>query len=127
MKATKGLRGNSMMAAVTWNTIFLMFVIKARQTLKTTVAEEFDLVDFFEVLFIGYNIIMHGPIFVVNAAIILKEINYEFLQLGNDVIGGDKDYSLGLIHVYMFIRNVLFILNPLNWFDVIYYIIYGHG
>ena len=87
--------------------------------------EEFDFLDVFEILFIGYNIAIHGPIFLINSAIILKEINYEFLQLGNDVIGGDSDYSLGLVHYYMFIRTVLYLLNPLNWLDMIYYMSYG--
>lgn len=87
--------------------------------------EEFDFLDVFEILFIGYNMAIHGPIFLINSAIILKEINYEFLQLGNDVIGGDSDYSLGLVHYYMFIRTVLYLLNPLNWLDMIYYMIYG--
>ena len=89
--------------------------------------EEFNAIDLFEILFIGYNIAIHGPIFLINAAIILKEINYEFLQMGNDVIGGDADYSLGLVHYYMLIRTILYVLNPLNWFDVLYYIIYGEN
>jgi len=93
--------------------------------LKTAANEDFNAIDLFEIMFIGYNMAIHGPIFLINTAIVLKEINYEFLQLGNDVIGGDSDYSLGLVHYYMFLRNVLFILNPLNWMDAIYYLIYG--
>ena len=127
LKHAKSLRSNSLMAAVSWNTFFLLFLFRARRTIHHSFEEDFDVGDLFEILFIGYNIVLHGPIFGINSAIILKEINYEFLQIGNDVIGGDSDYSLGLIHIYMFFRTVFFILNPLNWFDVIYHMIYGHS
>ena len=125
LKHAKEIRGSSLMAAVTWNTFFLGFLYRARSTIKNSHREEFDFADFFEVLFIGYNLVMHGPIFLINLAIILKEIDFEFLQLMNDSISGDSDYALGLIHIYMFFRNVFFVLNPLNWLDVIYYMIYG--
>ena len=82
--------------------------------------------DIFTFLFLGYNLLIHGPIAFVNAVIISREIWFEFLQLINDALDQDVDYSLGLVHIYMFYRNVFFILNPLNWFDLIYYIIYGY-
>jgi hypothetical protein len=62
---------------------------------------------------------------ILSAAIIAKEISLEFLQLANDAVDGDGDYSLGLVDIYMFWRGVFWILNPLNWFDMIYYLIYG--
>jgi len=82
--------------------------------------------EIFTFLFLGYNMCIHGPIFVINAQIIGRELLLEFLQLINDALDQDEDYSLGLIHIYMFYRNVFFLLNPLNWFDLIYYVIYGY-
>ena len=67
------------MAAVSWNTIFLLFFFRARSTIQHSYEENFDVADLFEILFIGYNLVLHGPIFGINSAIILKEINYEFL------------------------------------------------
>jgi hypothetical protein len=122
----KVIRMYSLMFATMWNFTFLVFYYKAKNTIKNASEEEFDGVALFEILFIGYNILLHGPIFVVNSTIIIKEIVFEFLQLGNDAIGGEEEYALGLLQFYMFLRNVSFVLNPLNWFDVIYYIIYGY-
>ena len=45
--------------------------------MKDAAKEDFDFLDVFEVLFIGYNIVLHGPIFVMNLAIIIKEIDFE--------------------------------------------------
>ena len=113
------------MFASIWNFIFCLFLIKARSIIKEGPQEDFDGVDLFELLFIGYNVAIHGPIFIINSVIIIKEITFEFLQLGNDAIGGEEEYSLGLMHFYMFLRNIMYVLNPLNWLDMIYYIIYG--
>ena len=43
---------------------------------------------------------------LISGAIIAKEISLEFLQLANDAVDGDGDYSLGLVDIYMFWRGV---------------------
>ena len=87
--------------------------------------KEFTKIDVLTVFFLVYNLVMNFSNVILSGAIIAKEISLEFLQLGNDAVGGDGDYAIGLVDIYMFWRGVFWILNPLNWFDMIYYYIYG--
>ena len=89
LRHAKLIRMYSLMFASIWNFIFCLFLIKARSIIKEGPQEDFDGVDLFELLFIGYNVAIHGPIFIINSVIIIKEITFEFLQLGNDAIGGE--------------------------------------
>lgn len=124
LKEAKSIRMVSFQAACWYNFIFWVFYLKVKSIWNKPTDVTAN--EIFTFLFLGYNMCIHGPIFVINAQIIGRELLLEFLQLINDALDQDEDYSLGLIHIYMFYRNVFFLLNPLNWFDLIYYVIYGY-
>ena len=49
----------------------------------------------FTVMTLGYNLIFHTPVLLVNIMICIKEITMEFIQFANDIAGtGMDDYSL---------------------------------
>ena len=123
LKEAKSIRMISFNTACWYNLVVAIFFLKVRSIWHT---EDVGPNEIFTFLFLGYNIVLHGPIAFINFSIITREVWFEFLQLVGDALQQDVDYSLGLIHIYMFYRNLFFILNPLNWFDMIYYIIYGY-
>ena len=125
LKEAKSIRMASFNAAFWYNIFYFAFFWRVRSIWVKT--EEVSANDIFTFLFCGYNLLIHGPIFIINLGIMMTEVKFEILQLLNDALDQDQDYSLGLVHIYMFYRNVFFILNPLNWFDLIYYVIYGYG
>lgn len=123
LESIKTLRAYSFMAAVVYNFVYFLFFMETRKYLAL---EEFTKIDVLTVFFLVYNLVLNGSNVILSGAIIAKEISLEFVQLGNDAVGGDGDYSLGLVDMYMFWRGVFWVMNPLNWFDVIYYLIYGY-
>ena len=62
----KLIRMYSLMFASIWNLTFIVFWIKAKHCMEDAWEEDFDAVDLFEILFIGYNLAIHGPIFFIN-------------------------------------------------------------
>ena len=77
LKHAKLIRMISLQSALVWNILFFLFYKRAIGMIKKSAEEESDFVDVFEVLMIWYNIVLHGPIFLMNIAIIIKEIDYE--------------------------------------------------
>jgi hypothetical protein len=126
LRHAKLIRLYSFMAAVHYNIAFFVLFLKERSMWRRPF-DEVEPYDVFTFLFLGYNIVLHGPIFIVNAVIILSELKLEAFQMANDLFDDEYEdnYALGLVHVYMFYREVFYVLNPLNWLDAIYYIIYG--
>lgn len=118
----KLLRLFSFTLAIIYNIIYIAFAVETNKLFKL---EEFTKADVLLVFFLVYNLVMNGGNVILSGAIIAKEISLEFLQMGNDAVGGDGDYSLGLTDIWMFWRGVWWVLNPLNWFDMIYYLIYS--
>ena len=119
----KPLRMFAFLSGIVYNFIYALFVLETHRMFQL---EEFTNFDILIVFFMTYNLVMNAGNFILSNAIVLKEISLEWVQLGNDAVGVEGDYSLGLVEFYMFWRGVGWILNPLNWFDLIYYAIKGY-
>ena len=122
----KMIRVYSLYYAVIWNFIFFIYLRKAYSIISHADEETFTTMDFFTLFFLGYNIWLHGPIFLINSIIIFKEVLFEMIQMRYDEQGYDDDISLGLVNFIYLIRNVLHVMNPFNWPEILYYIIYGY-
>ena len=122
LEKLKPLRMFSFILAQGYILSYLFFYLRIKSLLKL---DEFTNVNVMEIFFLAYNLVMNSSNLILSIAIILKEISMEFVQMGHDAMGGTGDYSLGLVHFYMVCRTIAYIFNPLNWFDLIYYIIYG--
>ena len=84
----------------------------------------------FELLFYTYNLILHGPLFFVNAAIIAKEISLEKWQLlsynlAKDSKFGQDNLSLGYSDASKGIKDLFWFLNPFTWVDLFWYFWFG--
>ena len=95
----KVLRMFAFLGGVIYNFFYMLFLLETRRMSKL---EEFTNFDVVMVFFMVYNLIMNGGNFILSAAIITKEISLEWVQLGNDALGGDGDYSLGMVDFLMF-------------------------
>lgn len=80
-----------------WNAWFLTFLLKSIDEYDHKKAgiiyEIMDLADI-------DNFATFGPLFLINSAIILKEINLEFLQIYFDFLGEDRDLSIKITDFY---------------------------
>ena len=126
LKHAKLIRIYSLYYAIKWNFIFFIFFRKAYKTIENASKEDFTGMQIFELFFIGYNIFLHGPIFLINSIIIFKEVSFEMMQMRYDALGIDEHISLGLIHLVMLIIQIVYLINPVNWIEIIYYIVYGY-
>jgi hypothetical protein len=75
----KMIRVYSLYYAVIWNFIFFLYLRKAYSIISHADEEEFTTMDFFTLFFLGYNIWLHGPIFLINSIIIFKEVLFEMI------------------------------------------------
>ena len=121
----KPLRVFALLSSIAYNIIYAAFAFDVWRLFQLEDGEFTDF-DILFTFFLLYNLVMNAGNFILSTAIITKEISLEWLQLGNDAIGGDHDYALGLTEIYIFFREIGWILNPLNWFDTIYYWIKGY-
>ena len=66
---------------------------------------------------ISYNLLLHAPIMLINAGIVIKEFSMEFIQLANDWAGtGLDDWSLGAHNVIDLVVALSNWINPWWWF-----------
>jgi len=112
----KVARLTSLMMAVGFNSVWLFFLAKWFDIMYIMDPEyegSFDSVQIFEILFVGYNIVMNFGVFIVNLGIISKELSMEFFQLLNKNAGSrNDDVSLGITAFYQFWFDLM---NPLTW------------
>ena len=121
----KPLRVFALLSSIMYNIVYAAFAFDVWRLFQLS-EEEYTDFDILFTFFLLYNLVMNSGNAVLSTAIITKEISLEWLQLGNDAVGGDGNYALGLTELYMFFREIGWILNPLNWFDTIYYWIKGY-
>ena len=90
-------------------------------------------IEIFENLFYLYNLTLHGPLFLVNMAIISKEISLEKWQLLNNKWSGNKsksrygsdNLSLGYSDAKTGLQDFFWFLNPFTWIDLFWYFLFG--
>jgi hypothetical protein len=73
-------------------------------------------------MFFIYNSILHSGIVLVNAGIVVKEIELQFYELAGE---RRRDYALSLDLALESIGDLWF-LNPLLVFDMIYFYFVGY-
>ena len=109
--------------AIIYDIIYILFAIK----LYTDVFENpknielYSGVELFTIIFLFYNLFMHAPVFFLNIAIIIKELQLENIQILGKKAGslyGDNDYSLGHADPYKATENLLWFANPFTWLDI---------
>ena len=66
-------------------------------------------------MFFGYNIVLHFPITIVNAAILAKEVLLEMFQASSKRHGHNVDLAIGLYDIVSFWSTVFQVANPLNY------------
>ena len=120
----KLLRVFALITGIMYDIIYAVFAFDVWRLFQLEDGEYSDF-DILFTFFLVYNLVMNSGNVFLSTSTILKEISLEFLQLASDATGGDGDYSLGLTEIYMFFREIGWLLNPLNWFDTIYYWING--
>ena len=87
-------------------------------------------VEVFEIMFYIYNLVLHGPLFIVNCFIVLKELTLERWQLlSNNFAKGSKqgkdDLSLGYSDAKRGLEDFWWFLNPFTWVDLFWYFLFG--
>ena len=83
LRWTKPFRSLSVEWGFIFNVVYLAFVYRWRQCVNASQEKGVPPsgIELFEILFYMYNLVLHGPIFIVNFAIISKELTLERWQL----------------------------------------------
>ena len=81
--------------------------------------EELGALDMLMNMFFIYNSILHSGIVIVNFVIIFKEIELEFYQLVKGSM--TEEYALTWDLAYESATDDFWMLNPLTWFDKLYF------
>lgn len=115
----------SLFWAVTYNTIYLGLLagwLIQTFSLPEVEMEEVGTVDILLNMFFMYNTIIHSSIVIINAGIIIKEIEMQFYQL---VKGGtDSQYNLSFTKAEEKFNKQLWFLNPYLIFSRAWYAIF---
>lgn len=116
LKAMKDARALSYGGAVLYNVFYLWIASEFVYTVFFGGKKDgaFDVFDLLKIMFYGYNIVLHGPIAVMNGVTILKEIMLEFTALITD----DLDLALNTTDLENGVVDLTWFLNPLSWLDV---------
>lgn len=120
LKHMKAIRFLSMVAANTYNILFVLGVLKWISMIWWEDNSNANIMTLLVNMNIGYNLIVHWSIVPVNIAIVLKEASMEVVQMASNKAGeGAKDdISLGMVEAAQFWAEVLAFFNPLNWIDI---------
>ena len=110
--------------AIIYDIIYLIFGLKLYTEVFSNPKniELYSGIELFTILFLFYNLVMHAPVFFVNLAIIMKELQLEHIQILGKKTGslyGDNDYSLGEADIYKATQNLFWFANPFTWIDLL--------
>jgi len=86
--------------------------------------EELGALDMLMNMFFIYNSILHSGIVIVNFVIIFKEIELEFYQLVKGSM--TEEYALSWDLAYESATDDFWMLNPVTWYDNLYFFIFGY-
>lgn len=115
MRHFKLFRLISLVAAVVYNVLYVTSVADFLLLLFKQKKETIDVFFLMSAMFFGYNIVLHFPITIVNAAIVVKEILLEMFQASSKRHGHNVDLALGLYDIFDFWSTVFSLVNPLSY------------
>lgn len=115
------LRGFSASLAFIYDLVYGYFFLELFYSMYTA-DDSYTVLNLITDLFIAFNILMHGPIFMINAVILYKEIRFEYGY--GDRIGWSqnqyKDLALGIDDLMYGLEDAFNLLNPFWWFNRIF-------
>ena len=115
MRHFKLFRLISLVAGVVYNILYYSSVADFLLLLFKQDKQTIDIFYLLQAMFFGYNIVLHFPITIVNAAILAKEVLLEMFQASSKRHGHNVDLAIGLYDIVSFWTTVFQVANPLNY------------
>lgn len=106
MRHFKLFRLVSLVAGVVYNILYYSSVADFLLLLFKQDKQTIDIFYLLQAMFFGYNIVLHFPITIVNAAILAKEVLLEMFQASSKRHGHNVDLAIGLYDIVSFWSTV---------------------
>jgi len=123
IRAFRVARMMTFVSACLYNFVYLIsFFEWYDQIYIVTDKSQYDFVTIFTNMMIGYNMVLHSSVVVVNLGIIIKEISLFFFNVSGKKRASDESRSLSGKDLTYFEKDV----NPVTWVDVLWEKLFGY-